>query len=205
MIGWLRGRVVGRMAEGELLLDVNGVGYRVSVTPTLLASSGAERNGNSSELALHVHTHVREDAIVLYGFATRDERDCFEALISAHGIGPAVALAILSTHRPEQLRRIVAAEDVDALVMVPGIGRKTAVRLMVDLQARLDLVGPEDGAVVVTLGAVVPGVRAEVQAALAGLGYDAEEVRAALRDLSEEEGAEAMLRAALRQASGAAR
>ena len=197
MIGSLRGVLLDRLPKGELLVEVGGVGYRVTVTIGVMSDVG--RRG--SAVFLHVHTHVRDDAIVLYGFSTHDERDCFEALIAAHGVGPAVALAILSTHRPDQLRRIVANEDVDALVMVPGIGKKTALRLMMDLRARLDV---EDGAgmgEVVSINPGRPGVRAEVQAALAGLGYDAEEVRMALRDLNEDDGPEAMLKAALRQVS----
>ena len=196
MIGSLRGVVLDRTPKGELLLEVGGVGYRlVAPAGTLLAVGPA-----GSAAFVHVHTHVREDAIVLYGFATRDERDCFEALIATHGIGPAVALAILSTHAPVALRRAIAADDVDALVMVPGIGRKTALRLLVELKARLDV--PDDlsgpGLVALAEGAV-PGPRAEVQAALAGLGYGADEVRDALRGVEEEEGTEAMLRQALRK------
>lgn len=199
MIGSLRGTLVDRSPRGEVLVEVSGVGYRVSVPTGTLSATGPI----GSALFLHVHTHVREDAIVLYGFGTRDERDCFEALIGVHGIGPAVALAILSTHAPSALRRVVAAEDVDALVMVPGIGRKTAARLLVELQSRLD-VGVQGGAelVVVSPGAA-PSPRAEVQAALAGLGYGADEVREALRDLREEDGPEAMLRQALRQMAAA--
>ena len=197
MIGSLRGVLLDRTPKGEVLVEVGGVGYRVTVPVGALSDAGPR----GSAVFLHVHTHVRDDAIVLYGFATREERDCFEALISAHGVGPAVALAILSTHRPDQLRRIVASEDVDALVMVPGIGRKTAARLMMDLRSRLELDDGGSVADVVSLNPGRAGVRAEVQAALAGLGYDAEEVRVALRDLTEEEGPEAMLKAALRQVS----
>ena len=197
MIGSVRGVLLDRLPKGELLVEVGGVGYRVTVPIGVMSDAGPR----GSAVFLHVHTHVRDDAIVLYGFGTRDERDCFEALIAAHGVGPAVALAILSTHRPDQLRRIVADEDVDALVMVPGIGKKTAVRLMMDLRARLDLEGEGGMGEVVPLNHGRPGIRAEVQAALAGLGYDAEEVRLALRDLEEDEGPEAMLKAALRQVS----
>lgn len=202
MIGWLRGRVVGRMAEGELLLDVNGVGYRVSVTPTLLASSGAERNGNSSELALHVHTHVREDAIVLYGFATAEERRCFEALLSAHGVGPALAMAVLSALPPAELVRALVEEDVDSLCAVPGVGRKTAARLVLDLRSRLSVPELSDAAVP---GPASPGTgpRTEVRAALAELGYGTEEIRRALAEVPGEGSTEDMLRQALRELAGA--
>ena len=195
MIGSLRGVLLDRLPKGELLLEVGGVGYRVTVPTGTMADAGAR----GSAVFLHVHTHVRDDAIILYGFGTRDERDCFETLISAHGIGPSVALAILSTHRPDQLRRIVSAEDVDALVMVPGIGKKTAIRLMVDLRARLDLDDDATMGDVVSLPSARSSARAEVQAALSSLGYDPEEVRLAMRDLSEDDGPEAMLKAALRQ------
>ena len=198
MIGSLRGVVLDRLPKGELLVEVGGVGYRVAVPASSLAALGAR----GSPVFLHVHTHVREDAIVLFGFPTREERDCFEALIGAHGVGPAVALAILSTHSPETLARAVATDDVDALVMVPGIGRKTAVRLLVELKARLQLedLGADRGLVVLP-GGTAPGPRAEVQSALAGLGYGPDEVREAMRDLDEADGVEAMLRAALRQAA----
>jgi len=196
VIGSLRGTVLDRSARGELLLEVGGVGYRLSAPAGTLAAVGP----TGSAAFVHVHTHVREDAIILYGFATRDERDCFEALIGTHGVGPAVALAILSTHSPGALRRAVASDDVDALVMVPGIGRKTALRLLVELKARLDLPFDGEGPGLVALAeGVVPGPRAEVQAALAGLGYGADEVREALRGVTEEDGTEVMLRHALRR------
>ena len=198
MIGSVRGVVLDRLPRGELLVEVGGVGYRVTVPAGTLSGFG----GRGGSVFLHVHTHVREDAIVLYGFAAREERDCFEALIGAHGIGPAVALAILSTHSPQQLARAVATDDVDALVMVPGIGRKTALRLLIELKARLEVgdLAADPGPVVLA-GGVAPSVRAEVQAALAGLGYGPEEVRDAMRDLDEAEGVESMLRSALRQAA----
>jgi holliday junction DNA helicase RuvA len=196
VIGCLRGVVLDRTTRGELLLEVGGVGYRLSAPAGTLAAVGP----TGSAAFVHVHTHVREDAIVLYGFATRDERNCFETLISTHGIGPAVALAILSTHAPAALRRAVATDDVDALVMVPGIGRKTALRLLVELKSRLDLPLDDSGPGLVALtDGAVPGPRAEVQAALAGLGYGADEVREALRGMDEEDGTEAILRHALRR------
>ncbi len=86
-----------------------------------------------------MHTHVREDAIVLYGFATTEERRCFEALLGAHGVGPALALAVLSALRPADLVRAVLDEDLGALCTVPGVGRKTAARLVLDLRSRLEL------------------------------------------------------------------
>ena len=193
MIGSLRGILLDRLPKGELLVEVGGVGYRVQV-PTGTVAAAGELGG---PVFLHVHTHVRDDAIVLYGFPTREERACFEALIGAHGVGPAVALAILSVHSPAALHRALLADDVDALTIVPGIGRKTATRLLVELKARLDLPDLE-GALTAVAGDGTPSVRSDVRAALAGLGYGAEEVRDAVRDLPEEGEVEDLLRLALR-------
>ncbi|MGH9152901.1 MAG: Holliday junction branch migration protein RuvA, partial [Acidimicrobiales bacterium] len=120
MIGSLRGVVLDRLSPSEVLVEAGGVGYRVAVSPAVLA---AATPGHT--LFLHVHTHVREDAIVLYGFADADARRCFEALLGAHGVGPALAMAILSALSPPALRRAVAADDAAALTSVPGVGRKT--------------------------------------------------------------------------------
>ncbi|HTZ09245.1 MAG TPA: Holliday junction branch migration protein RuvA [Acidimicrobiales bacterium] len=198
MIGWLRGEVVARTAQGELLLDVGGVGYRVAVTPALLAAAG-ERG---TPLELHVHTHVREDAIVLYGFATGEERRCFEALLGAHGVGPSLALAVMSALRPPDLVRAVLDEDLGALCTVPGIGRKTAARLVLDLRSRLEL--PEFSGDGVPGGEGRPSeARGDVRAALAELGYGADEIRQALESVPAGGGVEEMLRDALRELAGA--
>ncbi|HMK63999.1 MAG TPA: Holliday junction branch migration protein RuvA [Acidimicrobiales bacterium] len=218
MIGWLRGRVIGRLPEGELLLDVNGVGYRVSVTrrllasvPTGTASDGANTDGantdganteSSGQLALHIHTHVREDAIVLYGFSTSEERRCFEALLSAHGVGPSLALSVVSSLSPADLVQAVLEEDIDTLCVVPGIGRKTAARLVLDLRSRLSL--PELSDLPLPGGAAErDGPRGEVRAALSELGYGADEIRRALADVSGDGSVEVMLRQALRELAGA--
>lgn len=207
MIGSLRGVVLDRSpaaAGGEVVLEVGGVGYRLVVPAGTLAL--AELAG---PMFLHVHTHVREDAIVLYGFSSRQERGCFEALITVHGVGPALALALLSTHGPAALRRIVAHDDADALTLVPGVGRKTAIRLLLELKTKLDLDSDDDGELALVgaatrggEGPVVPSPRLEVRAALAGLGYGAEEVREAVRDLPEDGEVAELLRLALRQLAG---
>ena len=200
MIGSLRGTVLDRIpgSPPEVLLEVGGVGYRVSVTPTVLAI--AELGG---PLFLHVHTHVREDALVLYGFGARDERACFEALLGAHGVGPALALAILSALSPAALQRALLADDVDALTAVPGVGKKTAARLLVELKARLDLDG--DLLPVVGNGSAPPSARSEVRAALAGLGYGPDEIREAVRELPDDGAVEDLLKAALAVLGGRSR
>ena len=195
MIGSLRGVVIERGEQGEVLLEVGGVGYRVTVPTSTLVPLEL-----GAPAFLHVHTHVREDAIVLYGFTTREQRRCFEALVGAHGVGPALALAILSAHTPTSLRRAVMADDIDSLVVVPGVGRKTAARLLIELKARLDLPDLDgDGAVGVAAGS---GVRSEVRAALAGLGYGPDEVRQALQSVPDEGPTEEVLRSALRELAG---
>jgi Holliday junction DNA helicase RuvA len=205
VIGSLRGSLLDRTAKGEVLVEVGGVGYRVSVPTTAHGVLG----DLGSPVFLHIHTHVREDAIVLYGFTTADERAAFEALLGTHGVGPAVALAILSVHSPNALRRAVATDDVDALTLVPGIGKKTAARLLLELKSRLDLPDGDDGRVLSIVGPggkiAPPTARNEVRNALAALGYGVEEVREAVRELPEDGAVEDLLRTALRQLAVAAR
>lgn len=197
MIGSLRGLLLDRSAKGEVLVEVGGVGYRVQV-PT---SAHSQLGELGSPVFLHVHTHVREDALVLYGFPSADERVAFEALLGTHGIGPAVALNILSVHSPSALRRAVAGDDVDALTLVPGIGKKTAARLLLELKSRLELDLPSETSFVVVGSAADtgPSARNEVRNALAALGYGVDEVREAVRGLPEDGTVEDLLRTALRQ------
>jgi Holliday junction DNA helicase RuvA len=198
VIGWLRGEVLARTTEGELLVDVHGVGYRVTVPAPLLAAV-AERG---EPVELHVHTHVREDAIVLYGFVSMQERRCFEALLGAHGVGPALALAVLTSLGPTDLVRAVLDEDVATLCTIPGIGRKTAARLVLDLRSRLDLPELDGGGVPGSDGAA-SGARSEARAALAELGYGSDEIRHALEGAPNEGTVEELLRGALRELAGA--
>ena len=193
MIGRLRGTLVHRSAKGEVMLDVGGVGYRISVSPQTSLELGTLGN----EVVVHTHLHVREDALTLYGFASADGRDCFESLIGAHGVGPGLALAILSTHGPDDLRRVVMEGDLDSLTLVPGVGRKTAARLLLELKSRLDV--PEGDPVPASGSA-----RAEVREALAALGYQPEEVRRAMGELPAEGDVRTLVRTAL-QALGATR
>ena len=142
MIGLLRGNIVVRSGDGEVIIDVNGVGYRVSVTPSTavsLMTNRAAKGTARAEATLYVHTHVREDAIVLYGFIHDDERRCFEVLLGSHGVGPALALAIMAVLSPASLSTAVLEDDLDTLCTVPGVGRKTAARLLIELKSRLDL------------------------------------------------------------------
>ena len=195
MIGSLRGTILER-GDAELLVEVAGVGYRVIVTPATVVAIGLV----GDEVFLHIHHHVREDAQLLYGFPTRDERVCFDALLGAHGVGPALALAILSVHSPESLRRTLLDDDIASLCLVPGVGRKTAARLLVELKERLavpdlDLTPAGSGPIATRM----PSVRADVRDALAGLGYGPEEVREALADLPDEGDVSLLLKQALQR------
>lgn len=179
MIGSLRGTVLERTEDGTALVEVGGVGYYVAVTPRTLAELEPGAN-----VFLHVHHHIREDAQTLFGFLHRDERNTFQVLITTHGIGPALALAILGTHTPAALVDIVAGSDIGALTLVPGVGKKTAERLLVELRNRLSLplldpVGAGAAGQAGGRGSVVGDVRE----ALIGLGYGVEEVRDVLREV----------------------
>ena len=202
MIGSLRGTLHDRGAD-EVTIDVGGVGYRVTVSPTTAVALGDV----STEVFCWVHHHQREDDVTLYGFATKDERACFEALLGAHGVGPALALGILSIHTPVALARIVADDDIGALCLVPGVGKKTAARLLIDLKSRLSI--PDLGPDVVPGSTVdldtAPAARADVREALDGLGYSEAEIREVMADLPPDGDAATLLRDALQRLSAARR
>jgi Holliday junction DNA helicase RuvA len=181
MIGSLRGTLIDRGAD-EVLVEVGGIGYRVTVTPATVVAIG----DLGHEVFVYVHQHIRDDAHLLYGFPTRDERACFEALIGAHGVGPALALAILSVHSPESLRRTLLDDDLASLCLVPGVGKKTAARLLVELKSRLSVPDIDLATVPVPASAIATSARADVRDALAGLGYGPDEIRDALTDITDD-------------------
>lgn len=189
MIGSVRGELLERSATGEVLLEVGGVGYRA-----LVPLSAIPNLEPGTPAMLFTHLHVRDDTMVLFGFPTRDERDTFEVLIGANGVGPKLALAILSVHSPGVLRRALVDDDLDALTLVPGVGKRTAQRLHVELKARLEIPALEQAD-------AAPGAtssRTEVRAALSGLGYQSDEVRDVLAQLSDDGPVEDLLRDALK-------
>jgi holliday junction DNA helicase RuvA len=188
VIGSLRGVVLERALDGTVLIEVGGVGYQVAVSPRVLAELEP-----SSNAFLYVHHHIREDTQTLYGFLARDERATFQVLIATHGVGPALAMAVLATHPPTALVDIVAGGDVAALTLVPGVGRKTAERLLIELKSRLSVPVLDAGGS--TSGGSVVG---DVREALAGLGYGFDEIRDALRELPASDDASTLLRDALK-------
>jgi Holliday junction DNA helicase RuvA len=191
VIGSLRGTVLERIPPSTVLVEVSGVGYLCQVTPATLAELEP-----TSPVFLHVHHHVREDAMTLFGFLSRSERDTFQLLISTHGIGPSLGLAILSVHAPTALADVIATGDAAALTTVPGVGKKTAERLLVELRDTMA------DAMAEAIAAGSPEEHsassvASVREALANLGYTAEEIRVALQSLPVDSTAESMLRHAL--------
>lgn len=188
MIGSLRGVVLERFVPSTILIEVGGVGYLCNVT----TSTFAELEPTVS-VFLHVHHHIREDAQTLYGFTSRSERDTFNVLIATHGIGPSMAMAILSTYSPTSLMSIVSSSDIAALTVVPGVGKKTAERLMVELKSRLHLTD-------IAVGGEIDSVQssaADVREALTALGYGVDEIRDTMRQLPAGQDSESMLRDAL--------
>lgn len=202
MIGSVRGALIDRGAA-EVTVETGGVGYRIVVSPTTAVSLGEPGDA----VFCWIHHHQREDAQILYGFITKDERSCFEALIGAHGVGPSLALAILSVHSPVALARILAEDDLGALCLVPGVGKKTAARLLIELKSRLSV--PDLGDVRVTTDGAsssgVTNVRADVRDALGGLGYTDAEVRDVMTELPDEGDAAVLLRDALQRLATARR
>lgn len=202
MIGRLSGRLV-ECTPGAAVVDVGGVGYSVQIPLGTFYSLSENR---SECVDLYVHTHVREDAIVLYGFATRAEREAFERLMAISGVGPRIALGILSGIGVEDLERAVRSGDRARLERIPGVGRKTAERLLLELRDRYERDGRGRGGRAPKAEAPAPGapasVRADAVSALVHLGYaEATAVRAAetaVGELGETAPLEAVLRAALR-------
>jgi Holliday junction DNA helicase RuvA len=186
MIGSLRGTVLERSGDSTVMIDVGGVGYLVTVTPKTFGELEP-----TSTAFLHIHHHIREDAQTLFGFVDRLERETFETLLSVHGVGPAMAIAVLSTHGPHALVDIVASADLAALTTVPGVGRKTAERMVMELKDKLSL------PVLDAAQSAKPSVAAAVRDALVGLGYSPDEIRESLRGVAEGSSAEEALRHAL--------
>jgi Holliday junction DNA helicase RuvA len=171
MIGSLRGKLIEKRPN-QVLVDVNGVGYQVQIPLSTFAGLGALH----AETSLLIHTHVREDQITLYGFVTAREKQCFELLISASGVGPSLALKILSGMSIEELVPAIRKSDLAQLVKIPGVGRKTAERIVVELRDKLVVIDvPEAGR---------PSTRSQLEddvaSALMNLGYDTKSVERAV-------------------------
>ncbi|MER3408581.1 MAG: Holliday junction branch migration protein RuvA [Thermoleophilia bacterium] len=187
MIAQLRGRPLARRREG-IVLDVAGVGYLVQATPRALA-----RAEGASEVTLHTYLHVREDALQLFGFADADERQLFEQLLTVSGVGPKVALAIVSASTPAELRRAIARGDTARFEAIPGVGRKTAQRVVLELKGSIETAEPSPA------GEADPHLVA--RDALVELGFSVVEAERALAEVDADLPPEERVRLALRRAA----
>ena len=192
MIGQLRGRLADKRPS-QVLVDVGGVGYLVAVPLSTYAALGELH----TEVTLLIHTHVREDALALYGFLTSREKHLFELLISASGVGPSLALKILSGMSAEELVPAIRGNDLARLTKIPGVGKKTAERMVVELKDKLETVAIAEEKVVTASPA---GVEADVVSALVNLGYDGRTAESAVAEGKREAGTanfEKLLKASL--------
>ncbi len=191
MIGQLRGSLADKRPN-QVLVDVGGVGYLVAVPLSTYAVLGELH----TQVTLLIHTHVREDALSLYGFLSAREKHLFELLISASGVGPSLALKILSGMSVEELVPAIRGGHLERLTRIPGVGRKTAERMVLELKDKLDVVAAAEQ----KPAASPTGAEADVASALVNLGYDQREAEGAVADARSEAGTnsfEALLRAAL--------
>ncbi len=181
MIAHVRGTVAGIAPDGAVI-EVGGVGMRVQCTPGTLATL---RPGEPAQVATSLV--VREDSLTLYGFTSDDERNVFELLQTASGVGPRLALAMLAVHSPDALRRAVSTEDLDTLTMVPGIGRKGAQRIVLEMKDRLGPPGDGPSALPGSRpSSRLPSWRDQVQSGLVNLGWPARDADQAIAAVEEE-------------------
>jgi Holliday junction DNA helicase RuvA len=196
MIGSLRGRVLSKQAP-QIVIECNGIGYEVE-TPM---STFLDLPAAGSELFLHTHLVVREDAQILYGFASDDERLLFRTLLKVNRVGAKMALGILSAMTASDFRRCVEYEDTTTLSKIPGVGKKTAERLIVEMRDRIDKVVPATAGAAPLTGEA--SARSEAHDALVALGYKAKEVNKLISKLNtDDKSAEDIIRHALKQAAG---
>jgi Holliday junction DNA helicase RuvA len=201
MIAHLNGMVTGISPDGAVI-EVGGVGLRVQCTPDTLATL---KLGDSA--LVQTSMIVREDSLTLFGFGSEDERNVFELLQTASGVGPRLALAMLGVHSPDALRKAVANEDLNALTMVPGIGKKVAQRIVLEMKDRLGAPGDFAGGGVAPRQAATPTWRDQVQSGLINLGWSARDAEQAVAAVEAESvggqtpDVSTALRAALRKLS----
>ena len=196
MIGQLRGRLAEKRPN-QVLVDVGGVGYLVQVPLSTYGALGELH----TEVTLLIHTHVREDALALYGFVSAREKHFFEMLLSASGVGPTLALKILSGMSVEELVPAIRGSDLARLTRIPGVGRKTAERMVVELKDKLEAVAVESEKPAPSSPA---GIEADVVSALVNLGYDGRAAETAVAEAKREAGTgnfEKLLRGALQSLS----
>ncbi|KTC79281.1 Holliday junction branch migration protein RuvA [Legionella cherrii] len=180
MIGWLDGQIIDKHQPGKLVLNVHGVGYDVETS----LNTFFQLESINGSIGLHIHTVVREDALLLYGFLERQERELFRALIKVNGIGPKVAMSILSSTTPNEFIQCIQQENASFLMKLPGIGKKTAERLVVEMR---DSIKQFSGSVSNSLSKAIPLMNGpdEAVSALEALGYKPQEALKAVNKIND--------------------
>jgi Holliday junction DNA helicase RuvA len=176
MIAYLRGTLLAKHPN-QVVVETNGVGYEVNIPVSTFSALPVE----GAEVRLQIHTHVREDALSLFGFATREEKGLFERLISVSGIGPKLAITVLSGLATAELVTAIRAGQVEQLVRIPGVGKKTAERIVLELRDKLDLIPGVPPAQVAPAGEVFSALDRDVLSALLNLGCTRPAAEAAVR------------------------
>ena len=171
MIGYLSGKIISSKPT-RIILDVNGVGYVVNISINTFEKISDKESAN-----LFIHTNVKEDSISLFGFYNESEKDMFELLISVNGIGPKLAISILSGILVDELRHAIMDGDISRIVSIPGIGRKTAERLVLELKSKITFVSSEEGE------KIPLSIKNEAIAALTTLGYNLKQSEKSVRDI----------------------
>lgn len=195
MIGYVRG-TVSHMAADHCFIDVQGIGYRVFMT-----AATRQKLAVGKAATLYTHMHVREDAILLYGFYTQDEYDLFLTLTSINGIGPKVAIGILSAIDPNQFRIAISTKNIGILTKLPGVGKKTAERMILELKDKIGVLADED--TIEADGAAASGdIADEAMQALLALGYNQNEILPIVKKVGKSaQSVEALIKLALRELS----
>ena len=171
MIGFLTGKIISSKPT-KVILDVNGVGYIVGISINTF-----EKISGKKTASLFIHTNVKEDSISLFGFYTESEKEMFELLISVSGIGPKIALSLLSGIQTDDLKNAIQSADISRIIAVPGIGRKTAERLVLELRTKVDQV-KEEGTIAIPLS-----IKSEAVSALSTLGYNSKIAENVVRNI----------------------
>jgi Holliday junction DNA helicase RuvA len=196
MIGWLSGYIVDKQHPGKIVLNVNGVGYDLETSLTTFFQVEA----HADKVSLHVHTVVREDALLLYGFAQQEERALFRALIKVNGVGPKMAIAILSSITPDDFVQCIQQQNTSMLTRLPGIGKKTAERLVVEMKDSMQQFTP--GLRAHTHVMPVMSQQEEAISALESLGYKPQEATNLIRKIDDgQKTSEQLIRLALQSLS----
>lgn len=193
MIGWLHGQIVDKHQPGKLVLNVNGVGYDVETS----LNTFFQIESNDQPIGLHIHTVVREDALLLYGFLDKEERSLFRALIKVNGVGPKMAMAILSSISPKEFIQCIHQENSALLTKLPGIGKKTAERLVVEMRDSMKQFGESTSDVIYKQGIHIRS-QDEAISALEALGYKPQEALKAVNKIDNgDKSCEQLIREAL--------